>query len=124
MPATLRLAHKEVGAAVAALTAFQNTNGTLYGGRTPHSEDYVVWSYGPHWPLYYYSREFKRWYGNTSKNSMTTNRHRTHAYPKGVHPDDIVWLDHAQIDRLVDIGAVEFTMERLKASPQTHHAKW
>lgn len=41
---------------------------------------YTVFSYGDHWPLFYY--DGSTWYGNRDKYSVTTSRHYSQARPQ------------------------------------------
>lgn len=71
---------------------------TIYGLRNPQGADgfslysaehknkagdklYVVYSYGPHYPLFLYNETTKSWYANTDPASRTTARHRASARP-------------------------------------------
>ena len=60
--------------------AFDNSNGQLYARRTAYGL-YVVYSYGPHWPLFIYCPETEQWFENEDKYSMTTSHHRSYAHP-------------------------------------------
>lgn len=62
--------------------AFDNSNGQLYGRRTSTGL-YIVYSYGPHWPLYIYCPETDQWFENEDRASVTTSHHRTYARPLG-----------------------------------------
>ena len=103
------------------LEPFMCNGGTLYGrdikyyaepsGRArrcidddevPHypweqvGHQYVVYSYGPHWPLFIYCHDNGRWYANEDQNSRTTNRHRKCARPSAHTerrlPDDMITI--------------------------------
>lgn len=69
---------------------FQNSNGQLFGRwETPLM--YVVYSYGPHWPLFVW--DGFDWYENEDKYSPTTSKHRTQAHPlKPTQPRSCSWL--------------------------------
>ena len=41
---------------------------------------YVVYSYGPHWPLFAYING--QWYENADRRSVSTARHRTQSHPQ------------------------------------------
>jgi hypothetical protein len=62
---------------------FHTTNKTLFGrwvGTQNHADRaYVVYSYGPHWPLFVYYNGI--WYENEDKRSVTTSHHRSYAHP-------------------------------------------
>lgn len=44
---------------------------------------FVVYSYGPHYPLYLYNETTRTWYVNMDPSSRTTARHRSAASPSG-----------------------------------------
>lgn len=53
---------------------FKNSTGSLYG-KTEQPGLYVVYSYGPHWPLAVWTQD-TGWMLNEDKTSPTTTRHR------------------------------------------------
>jgi hypothetical protein len=55
---------------------FQGSN--LYASYTSNG-DYVVYSYGPHWPLLIYTNGV--WFANKDKRSRTTSRHFSQCRP-------------------------------------------
>lgn len=58
---------------------FTNHNKQLYG-RWDGSL-YVVYSYGPHWPLFIYDAKHNVWFENEDKYSPTTTKHRSQTHP-------------------------------------------
>lgn len=76
-----RIANRNAGTRAGTRTPFRGSN--LFGEYlTPlHTPDapYVVYSYGPHWPLYVW--DGSRWYENEDSYSSSTNRHRSQARP-------------------------------------------
>jgi hypothetical protein len=58
---------------------FTNHNGQLYGEWKGIL--YVVYSYGPHWPLFVYDAKYDVWFENEDKYSPTTTKHRTQTHP-------------------------------------------
>lgn len=58
---------------IARREAFTTGNETLYGNN--HGDWYVVYSYGPHWPLAACHKPTGAWFVNESKTSNTTTRH-------------------------------------------------
>lgn len=64
---------------------FTNSNGQLYG-KWVSPQLYVVYSYGPHWPLFIYCTDTRRWYANEDKASRTTNGHYGYAHPLPATP--------------------------------------
>jgi hypothetical protein len=59
---------------------FHNSNKQLYGEWT-RPNLYVVYSYGPHWPLFAYCTDTNTWYANWEKASRTTSKHYSQANP-------------------------------------------
>lgn len=57
---------------------------------------YVVFSYGPHFPLYICVAD--RWYGNSDSCSVSTSRHRSQAMPSA----DITWLSTSEMRLLIN----------------------
>lgn len=60
--------------------AFDNSNKQLYARRNAYNL-YVVYSYGPHWPLFIYCPETEQWFENEDNYSPTTSRHHSYAHP-------------------------------------------
>ena len=52
----------------------------VHGNVLPAS--FVVFSYGPHFPLFVYDNKSGLWFENQDKYSATTTQHRTYAHPK------------------------------------------
>ena len=75
--------NRDVRACVQTLETFDNSTGslwsTIYGDS--NSMRYVVFSYGPHWPLFVYDYRTHTWFENKDKYSVTTSRHRSVAHP-------------------------------------------
>jgi hypothetical protein len=61
---------------------------------------YVVYSYGPHWPLFVYDSAVGVWFENTETCTPTTSRHRSVAHP---HVPTIA-CDHKTILRALRDG--------------------
>lgn len=76
----------------------------LFRGSNLFSErrggNYVVYSYGPHWPLFVYNAESGIWYENMDKRSGTTSRHRSQAHPQC----ETVLMGHEEIVEFVAMG--------------------
>ena len=70
---------------VTARTPFTNSNGQLYAHWVSPSI-YVVYSYGPHWPLFIYSTDTRTWYANEDRASRTTSKHYSYAHPLPATP--------------------------------------
>jgi hypothetical protein len=91
---------KDVRSAVAARREFKGNS--IYA---QWEEDaYVVYSYGPHWPLAIYIPHLELWFVNTDKYSSTTSRHLS-----SLRLSDYVACDKAQM------GYIKRTMLRLDA---------
>jgi hypothetical protein len=61
---------------------------------------YVVYSYGPHFPMYIYDTEVNQWVGNKDRYSRTTSNHQT-----ATHPGDVsFWLDRNGMQDLISAG--------------------
>ena len=71
-----RVTNRRAGDYVGQCTPFKGSN--LYGETLPLG-GFVVYSYGPHWPLYIY--DGRTWYENASHVSPSTTRHRSQARP-------------------------------------------
>jgi hypothetical protein len=74
---------------------FTNHNKQLYGEwASPHL--YVVYSYGPHWPLFIWSEDTRHWYANADKASRTTSKHYGMAHPlQGTRQRPCAWMKDA-----------------------------
>ena len=58
---------------------------------------YVAYSYGYHFPLYYFDGQ--NWYGNKVKYSVTTGKHRSQLRPQ---VDNITWVTTQEIKDLIN----------------------
>lgn len=69
---------------VKARVPFINTNRTCYGTYNEHG-DYVVYSYGEHWPLFVCRADVLAsdlvWFENEDKYGVTTSRHHSACHP-------------------------------------------
>jgi hypothetical protein len=80
------------------------TNRQRFVGSNTFSEcmengKYVAYSYGYHYPLYYFDGQ--KWYGNKVKYSFTTGKHRSQLRPK---VNDITWVETQEIKDLINKG--------------------
>jgi hypothetical protein len=57
-------------------------------GKNKHT--YVVYSYGPHWPMWVYDYGTREWYGMLDKFSRTTSKQQGQSHPD-VPNDSIHW---------------------------------
>lgn len=75
----MNISNREVPQSVADTIVFTNSNKTLFSAWTTNSVDstrqYVVWSYGYHFPVVVYCRDIDRWFINGDKASKTTSKH-------------------------------------------------
>lgn len=72
---------------------------------------YVVYSYGYHYPLYVYDYEACQWYGNATKSTPTTERHKRKFQPYSIAQ----WVDTETLHRIALSGIVNATAERMEA---------
>lgn len=77
---------------------FRNSSSTLFSLEA--ESYYAVFSYGRHFPLYIFNKGERRWYGNMSRYSITTAKHRTQAMP--VASRQIEWRDTRQMQELLE----------------------
>mgnify|MGYP006445013417 CR=1 FL=1 len=77
-----KIANADARSAVQYLKEFQGSN-TEGVWNSPLTDDdtmqYVVYSYGTHWPMFIY--ENGRWYENGGKYSKTTSKHHNQLHP-------------------------------------------
>jgi hypothetical protein len=76
-----RITNREAGQCVNSMVEFETNNQTIYAYWNDDSEQYVVYSYGHHWPMYIYDAQSQCWYENESTYSRTTSKHRNYARP-------------------------------------------
>lgn len=69
----MRINNRGIPAQVSELSEFRTKNQTVFSRDYGHQ--YVVYSYGYHWPLAVYDRGTCTWYVNEDKYSVTTSRH-------------------------------------------------
>ena len=99
---------------VEAREPFQGSNlwGVWHDSTLTESNDtqYVVYSYGHHFPIYIYVEGYKLWFGNTDKYSQSTMRHQSLARPRDVeiHP-----LSTGSMITLSKVGYTEIVRRRL-----------
>lgn len=97
---------------------FRNSNSQLYAEwlDASHSENnnsrYVVYSYGPHWPLFIYVPQVGTWFENKEKYGTTTSRHSTFTHPHC--PTVLLTLE--QMKLLERLGYSSLIFDRLNAN--------
>ena len=74
----------------------------LFAEWTADGERYVVYSYGPHWPLYIYDSTTDQWYANFSHFGRTTTRHKSQACPSDLTMADLIPL---HVDDMIKVAA-------------------
>lgn len=75
----MKLSNRDCRAAVSNRLAFQANN--IFGEWDHTVAVYTVYSYGYHWPLWVYVRSQDQWYGNDSRYSVTTSKHKSQSCP-------------------------------------------
>jgi hypothetical protein len=99
---------------VEAREEFQGSNlwGVWHDSTLTESIDrqYVVYSYGHHFPIYIYTDRYNQWFGNTEKYSQSTMRHQAVARPRDV---EIHMLSQASMVALAKVGYTEIVRRRL-----------
>lgn len=79
---------------------------------------YVVYSYGVHFPLYVWEAATDTWYGNMSKYSRSTTRHKSACDPYTVKH----WVGTAHLKGIIEFGAVEFLRLKIEYEREAHAA--
>jgi hypothetical protein len=109
----MKIANSKCRPLVEAREPFQGSN--LWGGwhdsTLVESTDrqYVVYSYGGHFPIYIYDEVTQQWFGNADRFSASTTRHQYHARPR----EEIHWL-HTHPMRVIAVcGYTELVRLRL-----------
>ena len=87
----MRVSNNEMGSCVQRREEFRNNNGTVYSERFSDEESsrYVVYSYGPHFPMYVYDYAYECWFGNKDRYSQTTSCHKSQCQPSG----NVIYVD-------------------------------
>ena len=84
---------------------------------THHPNLYVVYSYGPHWPMFIYDTETDQWFENGDKYSVTTSKHTNKIRPCSYR--DTVLMSCDDMVSIVSRGSyTEFVTYRLTHSRQ------
>jgi len=85
--------------------AFDNNTGSAYArykhNPNMHTDLYIVYSYGEHFPMYVYDSGIEQWFGNETKYSPTTSKHQTLARPDS---EDMTMLPTGEMLRLISRG--------------------
>lgn len=62
------------------------------------NDNYIIYSYGKHFPIYMYEPRFDRWYGNSDKYSVTTSKHQSQLKPWG----DILYISKEELQMRIN----------------------
>lgn len=100
-----RIANKEARYYVENRKEFKGHN--LYAVRFytegEHTNLYIVYSYGPHWPLFVAEEDIDtgevQWYANTEKYGTTTSKHHTQCRPYHVQMMELDRLSMLRVAR-------------------------
>ena len=84
----MRVSNKDVPHLVGMRVPFQTYQGSVRAKLFASTNNYVVYSYGDHWPLCFYEDLTGTWYVNMDKYSSTTTRHLS-LVRRGVGPDAV-----------------------------------
>lgn len=74
---------------------------------------YAVYSYGEHFPIYFWDKETNSWFGNSGKHSRSTTRHQTDAYPAGVPREEMTWVKKSDLNTIILDGAIGAVATRI-----------
>jgi hypothetical protein len=88
-------------AAVAGCIPFRDTN--KYATNSDNGRLYIVYSYGPHWPLLVFDRERGQWWANEDKPpSQTTRRHMSQCQPYAVPLDEFAYVSTNSLIQVIE----------------------
>lgn len=104
----IRINNRDARRHVTSLTPFMGSN--LFS--VAYDDLYVVYSYGPHFPIYIHSGISRCWYANRDKWSLTTSRHQSLTRPF-VADSDAVWLSTEAMKVLAKDGFTALVAKRL-----------
>lgn len=74
----------------------------IFAEWTADNTRYIVYSYGPHWPLYIYDSTTDQWYANFSHYGRTTTKHFTQSRPSNLTSADMIPL---HVDDMIKVAA-------------------
>jgi hypothetical protein len=97
----MKIANRDARRYVQFRREFDGNN--LFARHRESDDMYVVYSYGPHWPLFIYVHGL--WYENADRYGTTTSKHHTQCHPHAdtvkLSVDQMKVLDHFGYDGLV-----------------------
>ena len=83
--------------------------GEAYGQYEPLT--YAVYSYGKSYPLYVYENETDKWFGNETKSTPTTEKHKKYAEPSSpIHQ----WHNTIMLHKIIELGYIAVLTQRLE----------
>lgn len=106
-----RVSSRDMRSYAAQRKQFSNHNCSCYGRHI--LTGYAVYSYGEHFPIYFWDKETNSWFGNSGKYSRSTTRHQTDAYPSGVTREEMTWVKHADLNAIIIFGAIGAIANRM-----------
>ena len=85
-PTAKRVRNDKASTYTSRLLSFESNNQTMgaewyHVNRAGQEMVYMVWSYGPYWPLYVYDPMYNTWVVNKQVTSRTTSNHLRQANP-------------------------------------------
>ena len=98
------IANRDASTYTSAKCEFKANN--IFAEWTPDGTRYVVYSYGPHWPLYIYDSTTDQWYANFSHFGRTTSKHKSQANLTSadlipLHVDDMIKVAAGGITQII-----------------------
>lgn len=95
----IRIANRDARRYVQQRQRFYASN--MYATPYGHTGLYVVYSFGPHFPIWIWVPGHDIWVGNKDKMSRTSTRHQTQTHPLTDVP---VWFDTTAMRALMGAG--------------------
>lgn len=92
---------------------FNTGNKTIFGEW--RGDNYIVYSYGYHFPMYVYDGQSQEWYGNSDKYSRTTTTHQTKCRPPNVSQ----WFNTEDLKRISNYGIAGIVQQRMEEAIRT-----
>ena len=110
----MKIANSKCRPLVEAREPFQGSNlwGVWHDSTLVESTDrqYVVYSWGHHFPIYIYCEGYNQWFGNIDRFSRSSTKHQYQARPFDV---EIHWLPIQLMVLLATCGYNEFAKRRV-----------
>jgi len=113
---TVKVANKNCRDYVKSRKPFNGSNlwGVWHNSTLVESNDrqYVVYSYGHHFPIYIFDEATNQWFANKDKYSQSTTRHQSQARPIW-EGSEMQWLSTDAMRLLATCGYKELVKQRL-----------